>query len=373
MRFAFTEYVRALEPNMDPDPERFRALCVGLRSALVGELCRRSLWDAPPSYLGIYGGASFSEEQVLEELLIDCYVFVFIDRLEGLKGMLETRENVDGLVFRNIRNFLFNVQRKHDPLGFRVFEVLRTAVRHSVGAGTLHVLAGDPGIRNDTVLGFAPRSDPGGSRGAQLEGLVRSWSDDLLPELVTARGTALEKVTATLARHLAELDDEGVESFRFKDVIDPFKQDVRERWRAVWQEAAGEIGFEEHGGESPALVRLVRPDAGYEERQTFQQLLARVAKALAELGGVSEKTRVYLHQLWVFVGCQVAEGQVEKLPAKQRIAEQLGIPRYRLPELLGILGRQVLGCQRTECGDPEGAGKRLARSATVQQETTTRS
>ncbi len=369
MEFAFTEYVRALEPGMDPDPERFQALWGGLRSALVGELCRRSLWDAPPRYLGIYGGASFSEEEVLEELLIDCYVFVFIDRLEGLKGMLETRENVDGLVFRNIRNFLFNMQKKHDPLGFRVFEVLRTAARSAVDAGRLHVLAGNPGIRNETVLGFRPRSDPGGWRGAELEVLVRSWGDDLLPELVTARGTALEKVAERLAHHLAMLEHEGVESFRFKEVIDPLKQDVRERWRAFWQQAGGEIGFDEVGGAS-ALVRQVRPDTGYEDRQTFQHLLDRVAKALAELGGVSEKTRIYLHQLWVFVGCQVAEQQEEKLPAKQRIAAQLGIPRYRLPELLGILGRQVQGCQR---GDPEGAGERRAISTPAREATTARS
>ena len=38
----------------------------------------------------------------------------------NLAARLETMDNVDGLVFRNIGNFLYERQKRHDPLGFRL-------------------------------------------------------------------------------------------------------------------------------------------------------------------------------------------------------------------------------------------------------------
>lgn len=340
----FTDYIQELEPGSEPDPERFRTMWNALRSALAGELRKRSLWHAPPSYLGIYGGTTWKDEEILEELLIDCYAFIFVDRLEGIKGLLEVQDNVEGLVFRNIRNFLYNLQKKHDPLGFRVFGTLRTATRRSIAAGTLHVLEGDPKVRNETVLGFTPWHELGGVLGPELGTLVRSWGDDLLPEIVTARGAGIDEVTARLGRHLAQLEEEGVEAFRFKDVIDLLKGDVRSRWNAIWQQMEGETAFEEIDEELVALVRVVRPDSGFEERQSFRKLLACVDRSLVRRDEVTDKTRSYLQKLWVFVKSQVAERHKGVLPARQRIARLLGIPRYRLPELLGILGDLVESC-----------------------------
>ncbi|MCP4654587.1 MAG: hypothetical protein GY856_04105 [bacterium] len=344
MKFVFTDYVRALEPGEEPEPERFETLWERLRAALVGELHKRSLWSAPASYLGAYGWTSWSQEEALEELLIDCYSFIFIERLEALKALLEMQENVEGLVFRNIRNFLYNIQKKHDPLGFRVFVALQSATRQAIVAQTLYVVAGDPRIRNDTLLGFVPRHDPGEAQSPDLSDHVRSWSDDLLPELVTARGAALEEVTKRLALHLAQLADQGVELFRFKDVIDPLKWDVRTRWSVIWQQAEGETTIADGDEEFVELVRLVRPDSGFEERQSFEQLLACVAAALARIE-VTEKARAYLHTLWGFVRAHVVEDHGDKLPARQKIAELLGIPRYRLPELFEILGRELQRCR----------------------------
>ena len=350
MELIFTDYVRALEPGEDPSAERFETLWRRLRSALVAELRKRSLWDAPPSYLGIYGGGSWSQGETLEELLLDCYAFVFVDRLEGLKAQLAMRENVEGLVFRNIRNFLYTMQKKHDPLGFRVFQTLQTAVRQAIDAERIYVLAGDPKIRNDTVLGFAPWLDAEELRRTDLDEAVKGWGGELLPELVTARGNALEETTASLCSCLVRLESKGVELFRFKEVVDPLKQEVRAHWRTLWQQTEGETGFEDGGGDLVRLVRLVRPDCGFEERQSFQCLLVCVAEAVAAVEGLTDKTRGYLHKLWVFLRSQVAEDQEDRLPAKQKIAAALGIPRYRLPELLDILGSHVEACsgQRTK-------------------------
>src|SRR5436309_14649242 len=126
----FTDYVRSLEPGGEPDPQRLATVRETLRGALRGELRRRGLWNAPPDYLGVYGSEGW--EDALEELLAECYAFVFVDRLRALQAQLRVKPNVDGLVFLNVRHFLHERQKEHDPVGSQVFEVLQSAVRCAV-------------------------------------------------------------------------------------------------------------------------------------------------------------------------------------------------------------------------------------------------
>ncbi|MCP4655677.1 MAG: hypothetical protein GY856_09690, partial [bacterium] len=303
-------YVRSLEPGETQDPDLFAAVWDKLRDALIAELRRRSLWGAPPSYLGICGAAGWSDQDALDELVTDCYTFIFLDRLPGLKAQLKVKPNVEGLVFRGIHNFLYDTQKRHDPLGFGVFGVLQSAVRQSVTAGTLHVLAGAPGVGNDTVLGFAPDHDPEQARGAGLAELVKVWNDDLLPELVTARGKVRDQVTTRLATHLSRLPLRGIEAFRFKDVIDPLKNDVRARWSAVRVQSEGETAVEDGDEDLMVIVRQVRPDSGVEERESFEKLLAGVAEALEGIDE-SARTRAYLETLWAFLRSHAAESPEE--------------------------------------------------------------
>ncbi len=356
MSLVFTEYVRSLESRGEPATEAFDAAWTKLQDALRSAMIRRSVWSAPPSYLGIYGCSSWSLKEALEELLSDCYLYIFVRRLAGLQALLEVQENIEGLVFRNIRHFLFEKQKRHDPLGYRVFRVLQTATRQSIAAGTLHVLAGDPKVANGTILGFSSGSDPAAARSAELGEPVSGWSDGLLPELVTARGARLAAVVERLAARLARLAGQGIEAFRFKDLIDPLKREVRARWGALWQSSQGDRGFEDGGQDLASLVRLVRPDSGFEERDFFRQLLACVAETIDRLE-TREKTRLYLERLWAFLRSQAAEDEpgdgpppvaADKPPSRRQIAELLDIPRYRLPELHESLGRLVETCRATD-------------------------
>ncbi len=355
----FTDYVRSLEPGSklrDPD----EALWAKLRTALTAEMKKRSLWRLSPSCLGICGDPRWSS-QALEELLHDCFKSVFIDRLSGLMALLAVQENVEGVIFRNIRSFLFETQKKHDPLGFRVFMVLQSAMRRSISEGRLHVLAGDSGVGNETILGFAPWSDPEVARAAKLEESIREWNNDLLAEMVTARGAALEALTEKLVRRLTRLRIRGIEAFRFKDVIDSLKADVRARWQAVWLHSEGEMVPEDDGdADFVTMARLVRPDAGFEEREAFQKLFDCVAGELERLAK-REKTRTYLRRLWIFLRNHAAESPADtpagkspaaanKLPSQRQIAGILDIPRYRFPELYQTLGRLVETCQARHAG-----------------------
>ncbi len=363
---SFTDFIRALESDDEaPAREAFDAVWSALRRALVQKLKQRSLWTAPPSYLGIYGRSSWSDESALEELLADCYEFVFIHRLRGMRAELEVKENIDGLVFRNVSNFLYELQKRHDPLGFRMFIALRTAVRRAVEAGILYVLRGRPGIGNETVLGFSPSAGLGGARSTGLEEQVKAWGDDLVPDLITADGKAREAMLAVLEEHLCRLRDQGVEAFRFKSVIDPLKADVRQRWGRMWDLAQGEWSLEIGPDGLAAAVRLVHPDPGVEEWDTFDKLVAGVTAAIDRLEA-PERTRVYLHRLWRFLrshaagvpaaGVPAAAATVvpagDKLPSRRKLAKLLGIPRDRLAGLFETLQRLVEGCRAANFEKP---------------------
>ncbi len=353
MSLIFTDYVRSLDAGVEPTAEDFDEVWAKLRDALRSEMIKRSLWSAPPSYLGICGWSSWSAREALEELLSDCYCFIFVRRLPGLEALLEIQDNVEGLVFRNIRHFLFEKQKHHDPLGYRVFFVLRLAARQAIAGGALHVLAGNPRVGNATVLALSPDHDRARAAPEELAEPARAWSDELLPELMIARGNRLDAVVGKICRRLARLAVQGIGRFRFKDLIDPFKQAIRRRWNAVWLAAQGEVAFDDGDGEFFRLVGLVRPDSGFEERDVFHHLLACVAQSLDRLE-TRRKTHLYLEKLWAFLRAHAAEGEpavvggagpAGRLPSRRRIAELLDIPRYRLPELHATLGGLVETCR----------------------------
>jgi len=350
----FTDFVRRLKPGVEPDPVRLAAVREILRGALTGELRRRGLWNAPPEYLGVYGRDSW--EDGLEELLADCYTFIFVDRLRSLLAQLEVKENVDGLVFLDVRHFLHGRQKERDPLGAQVFEVCQSAVRAAVAAGELHVLAGDPRVRNETVLGFRPDAEPKAPMSAGLRSLAARWNEELLPDLVTLRGRRQPDVVQRLRERLADLRVEGIEVFRFKELIDPLKADARARWAALFDQASGETAVERVEDDTLQAVRLVRPDTSFEETQLFRRLVACVLEGIERLD-VREATREYLSAFWQFLRAQAMTGPEGRL-SDRRLEELLGIPRDRFKELRRILGRLLERCRASFQGTPVRTGPR---------------
>jgi hypothetical protein len=369
----FTDHVRALARREPLDTRRLELLWSALRAALRSELKRRGLWETPPVYLGIYGwetweawGEGGRKETALEELLAECYSYIFVLRLRSLEAQLKLKENIDGLTFLNIRHFLHERQKEHDPLGSQVFQVLQSAVRAAVAEGDLNVLEGDERIRNHTVLSVSPGGPALEPAREGLAALVARWNDELLPDLVTLRGHRQEEVVRRLCERLPELGREGFATFRFKDLVDPLKADVRARWAALLDQFQGEA-VPQIGEESREnRARVVPPDNQVEERQLFRKLVDCVMTSLRRLD-INEKTREYLATLWNFVRLQASEGEErgtpalrldqlleeaaeEERPSLRRLAEQLRIPRERLPGLYETLGDLLERCRAANSG-----------------------
>jgi hypothetical protein len=349
MPSVFTAFVRGLNGAATPDADLFHDAWHGLRAALATELKRRGLWQSPPSYLGIFGWerwdceAPNSQGGALGELVADCYAFVFVDRLQSLKRQLEDKPEIDGLVLLNVRHFLHERQREHDPLGFRVFELLQGAVEEAIAAGALHLLAGAKKVRNDTLLGFTPAAgiEPPPAP-LDLAPIASRWNHELMPALVTARGRQQVAVARRLRELLLELPQHGIEAFRFRDLLTPLKSDARRRWAAVAPSPT-----------APQAPATAPAGSAVESRQSFEHLTHSVSASIDHLDA-DPRTRTQLSTLWQYLRRQHGEedggtgrGESDPGPAEEEQASyrQLGrslkIPRERLPELFGLLRRLV--------------------------------
>jgi hypothetical protein len=328
----FTAFVGGLQGARTPDADLFHDTWHGLRAVLVQEMKRRGLWESPPHYLGVCGWERWDSEappgsgparaqSALGELVADCYAFIFVDRLQSLKRHLLEKPEIDGLVLLNVRHFLHERQREHDPLGFRIFELLQAAVEEAAASGDLHVLAGDRKIRNDTLLGFRPEAEPLATP-ADWERIVLLWNDELMPDLVTAQTRRLAAVARRLRELLLELPGHGVEAFRFKDLLDPLKRDARGRWATLLAE-------KEDGG---------RGACG----QSFEEMARRVSASIERLEADS-RTRSQLRTLWHHLWRQHGEKAPEagRPSSYRQLGQRLDIPRERLPGLFDLL-RQIV-------------------------------
>ena len=349
----FTEYVASLGHSGEPpDRESFERAWGALRRSLRTELRRRSLWSSPPRYLGVVGADAWTDE-AFDELVADAYVFNFVHRLRSLRAQLKVKPNVDGLVRLNLKNFLHERQRRHDPLGYRLFGTLRRALLSLVQAGDLVVAGGHPRVRNDTALRFAesPRPDgnaePAVSAQRPLDELVTPWSDALLPDLVTARGKRHEAIAAALGREIRALRDHGVAGFTVKDLADPLKTAVRDRWRALHVPEQAEVAGQERSGDPDQLFaetrRTYRPDDAVQDTEAFEKLTACVERQLRRVETGTSQSE-YLDALWRFLRLHAA-GERE-LPSRRKLAESLGIPRNRFPELYETLQGLLERCRR---------------------------
>lgn len=371
----YTEFLSSLERNVEPESrQQLDAVLKELRTLLSIEIRRRGLSGASPSVLGLVGyqywqrvgSVSFpggGEGDALEELTVDCYVYIFIDRLRSLLAQLKVRGNIDGLVRRNVRNFVHDTQKRHDPMGFRIFQVFRRVVKECVDEGDLFIDGDSQRLHNDTFLSFNQKRDLSEEVDHAIDWgpVVARWNDALLSEMVTARGAKLADVVAKFKHNLLAIESQGIRSFRCRDIIEPLKADARSRWANLWSHGDGSTLVDDETRD--ACCGGTPVGASLDARERFTGLVDCVEHKLRRFEG-QERTRKHLLKLWDYLKRFAAseldgehremswEAMEDTFPSRRELATRLEIPRDRFPDLYKRIRRAAKGCLDTPLASP---------------------
>lgn len=350
-----THLVRSMgESAPDPSQEEFDAAWQALRSFLVTEMKRRGLWRSPPTFLGIVGHPYWVDHGVvadaLDELTAQCFEFVFVRRHASLRQQARQKPDIDGLVRLGIRHFLLEAQRRNDPLGFRIFEVLRRVVEHGERSGGLFVHRAGRRISNGTWIAARPDLVPGGSSSFDPEPLATAWIASHLDGLITSSHAALSALVDALASELAgtltAAGTKGVLRFGVLATV------VKNLGRQAWAERSLETGsIYPAEGDSGTTV----PSEDFEQLRRFRRIVACVDHALGKIDE-RPKTVRYLRRLWRFLRNLSLESEEHpaldrleagELPSHRHLAKLLDIPRERVPGLLDTLGGLLRSCRHS--------------------------
>ena len=102
MASVLSEHVRTFGATSDPSAQ----VLPELQRILRYRMREKNLLSAPPAYLGYPGIPSWTDPNAFEDIIADCYIFAVLQRLVSLQNQLKIKPNVDGLIFRNVDNFL---------------------------------------------------------------------------------------------------------------------------------------------------------------------------------------------------------------------------------------------------------------------------
>ncbi len=318
-----TEYIITLQIDKWP-PE---ALLEAIAKVLRFNMRKRGLWTAPPAWLNYPEWQSWKEPNAFDDLVFDCYEFAVVKRIEGLRNALNRFDNIDGLIFRNIKNFLTEQQSRYDPIGYSVAGNVKKAIQQAIELGELTAqdLDETKKIQNSTLLTFS--STQSTTENSLLEGLRcnKAWAE-LRLKLVRRSEIAQDD----LCEIVCQLADNGIKSFLFKDLVNIIKAEVRTFNTVLDDETRA---LEDLGGDIPQLVKIIAPDTTYEDWKSWTYFVEQVEKDITQLK--PKKRRVRIEKIFreLVRLSKTAESQL----SLAELARLLDIPSSTLCEDMKIL------------------------------------
>lgn len=308
-----------------------------IRQLLRFHMRRKHLLSAPPGILGYPDRREWRTDADFEDIVVDCYVFAVLDRLRGLRNQLRIKPNIDGLIARNVRNFLLERQRACDPVGHAVYGNVVGAIADAEAEGTIAVeVAESTRIGNDTYFRFtdAPPNATAANPDAIREAVrTAPIARDELQDLTRTTEGGREWV-AGLMRTLRR---NGCDAIRCGDLIAPLAERVRAEWVAAHAEPASDLAYEGEDGFA-TLVRIVRPDGDTGARERWDHLKAHIPHRIACL---DRQQRVKQRLAVVFSALVALIEEDGPSPTQSDLTARTGVARATVSDDFAILGRII--------------------------------
>ncbi len=314
----FTQHVIALDPREFPNIEFWDAFAAAIRSRLR----RNGLLKYPPAILGYAGNDPNDWDDVLQDVTYDCYEFAILKRFHSLTQQLKVRDSIDGLVLRNIDNFILEKQRRTDPLGYAVFKNIEAGLRLAIER---EMLTGeslrDGKLRNETILRFPSVSSDRPAPADRLRDAVKAsaaWEGQI--HLLARQNESAQQ--AVLAG-VADLRYGGIDAFMLKDLVDIVKGEVRDCETVGWSQDLNTKEFTELVAiQNGVASRIPPPDGGYEIREHHAAHVAKVRDAILQL---DRRAKTKEHLIRVFDEMVAMANSDEDVISQAELGRRLGL------------------------------------------------
>ncbi|MGF1583046.1 MAG: hypothetical protein ACFCD0_27315 [Gemmataceae bacterium] len=330
MSSVFTDHVR----HFGHESDAAQKVLPALERLLKRKMREKNLLTAPPSYLGYLEIQDWTAHNAFEDIVADCYIFAILDRLQRLQGQLKAKPNIDGLISRNVNNFLFERQRTHDPIGYAIFCNVKNSFLEiaTTQGGRLENLEKGK-VHNGTILKLDPNQHeiPLGAENDIRNALQTATPlKDVLPHLVKTTQEGGDWITG----FLGQLREAGIRALRCGDLVSTLANYVRTEWTARHTESASELAWE-GDEEFQAIVRMVWPDKGLETQENWEELKRELPERIANM---NRQTRVRERLGKVFaVLVEAIEGGNRDTVTQVELTARTGIPRATLSDDFRIL------------------------------------
>jgi hypothetical protein len=235
---SLTDHLRRYLEGADPD----LALLVGLADLIRERLQRSFMWGHPPDFFGYpeyhSWSEAFSDDDPSPGPAGDFFLEEIVPEQDFLRKTVQAGNPVEALLRQKVRWFLTDRQRKHDPIGYRVFENLVATVQAMLDDGAIaaaNLVRGK--VRNPTVVRLTA-AEPGPP--ADTDELARvidhdpEWSAVLLRLAKLGRGAQ-----RLLRERLDRFPTVGVRAFQVGELGGLLKSRARAANRS-WNRPAGE-------------------------------------------------------------------------------------------------------------------------------------
>ena len=327
----YTKHIKKLNIAQWPPKALFKKIKTNLRATLK----KRDLWNAPPEWLGYPEFRSWEDEGALDALAFDCYQFAIVSRIRSLRNQLKIKDNVDGIIRRNIRNFLTAQQEKYDPYGYAVGKNVSTVVQKLIDEQPNIIRAQNlqkGKLCNQTVLMFSPANPTIHADQNFLWDSIRCETDWLNLRFEMLRIS--EKSQEKFSEIISQLANTNIFSFLYKDLITCLKDDARAAGKAsnVALELDDIVENFEVNDYLPQIVKMTQPETTYEEWESCQKLVKECSLKILGLNH-PHKERIYA----VFLEWANSLDLDEPQPTQAEIARRLNLARQTVSDYIKII------------------------------------
>ena len=265
----------------------------------------------------------------LMDLAVDCYEYAVIRRFDSLRSQADQKENIDGLIAANIRNFVTERQGKADPCGTVTYRNVKIVVEELVNRDVLNVRGLRRGsVYNETVLFLGAEELREPAEPEELRVWISSRADSF--EIAGRLGTTVSAEVLSELGELMQVASEELGAFYFGDLVRAWKRLARNAYEGVRYREEDElvrqslIGDE---GDRDPLVQVRDEERGFALFEEFHDLRRDLEwmRRAVETSGRQKRVRRRMLEIVDAMSEELLDRDRDEVASQAEIAHRLGI------------------------------------------------